>query len=232
MKKLTREDRRRRSQRRQLITYLLFLLLLLAWLLSYTVMTVEAEPGAAEAQETAVPAVYLGEPQDGRLPGDDTPATERCYLTEDEIEAAENEMIEAALLANATRLDDVTVTHYCTCSTCCGKSDGITASGLRATPGVTVAVDPSIIPLDVNTSATAARKLTITLTLKPDDDRQNIVVGVVAKSTLAPTNPVVTSLYVADQETIVEMVPQIPGQINLDGQEEEVAPVLKLIKNA
>lgn len=95
MKKLTREDRRRRSQRRQLITYLLFLLLLLAWLLSYTVMTVEAEPGAAEAQETAVPAVYLGEPQDGRLPGDDTPATERCYLTEDEIEAAENEMIEA-----------------------------------------------------------------------------------------------------------------------------------------
>lgn len=147
MKKLTREERRRRSQRRQLITYLLFLLLLLAWLLSYTVMTVEAEPGAAEAQETAVPAVYLGEPQDGRLPGDDTPATERCYLTEDEIEAAENEMIEAALLANATRLDDVTVTHYCTCSTCCGKSDGITASGLRATPGVTVAVDPSIIPL-------------------------------------------------------------------------------------
>ena len=41
-----------------------------------------------------------------------------------------------------------------------------------------------------------------------------------------------TSLYVADQETIVEMVPQIPGQINLDGQEEEAAPVLKLIKNA
>lgn len=140
MKKLTREERRRRSQRRQLITYLLFLLLLLAWLLSYTVMTVEAEPGAAEAQETAVPAVYLGEPQDGRLPGDDTPATERCYLTEDEIEAAENEMIEAALLANATRLDDVTVTHYCTCSTCCGKSDGITASGLRATPGGDVPV--------------------------------------------------------------------------------------------
>lgn len=141
MKKLTREERRRRSQRRlQLITYLLFLLLLLAWLLSYMAMTVEAGP-----QETAVEAPESA--RDGRLPGDDIPATTRCYMTEDEIEAAENEMIEAALLANATRLDGVTVTHYCPCAACCGKSDGITASGLRATPGVTVAVDPEIIPL-------------------------------------------------------------------------------------
>ena len=147
MKKLTREERRRRSQRRLMyITYLLFLLLLLAWLLSYMVMTAEAEPGAAEAQETAIPAVYLGEPQDGRLPGDDTPATERCYLTEGEL-ANENELIEAALLARSHKLEDVTVTHYCTCAKCCGKSDGITASGRRATPGVSVAVDPSIIPL-------------------------------------------------------------------------------------
>ena len=44
MKKLTREERRRRSQRWHLITYLLFLLLLLAWLGSYLIMTVEAEP--------------------------------------------------------------------------------------------------------------------------------------------------------------------------------------------
>lgn len=86
-------------------------------------------------------------PTDGSLPGDDVPALVRCAMTEEEIEAAENEMIEAALLAQATRLDDVTVTHYCTCVKCCGKSDGITASGLRATPGVTVAVDPDVIPL-------------------------------------------------------------------------------------
>lgn len=139
MKKLTREERRRRSQRRLMyITYLLFLLLLLAWLLSYMAMTVEAGPVQYKAEIIR---------DDGRLPGDDTPATTRCYMTEDEIEAAENEMIEAALLANATRLDGVTVTHYCPCAACCGKSDGITASGLRATPGVTVAVDPEIIPL-------------------------------------------------------------------------------------
>lgn len=93
MKKLTREERRRRSQRRQLITYLLFLLLLLAWLGSYLIMTVEAEP----------PAMYKPEPatQDGSLPGDDTPALVRCYLTEAEQEAAENELIEAALLSHA-----------------------------------------------------------------------------------------------------------------------------------
>ena len=84
--------------------------------------------------------------------------------------------------------------------------------------------------LDPNTSATAARKLTLTLTLKPDDTRQNIAVGVVAKSTLAATNPVTTTLYVADEETIVEMVPQVPGQLDMDGQEEGSAPMLKLIK--
>ena len=86
--------------------------------------------------------------------------------------------------------------------------------------------------LDPNTSATAKRKLTITLTLCPDDTRQNISVGVVAKSALASTNPVTTSLYVADEETIVEMVPQIPGQFGIDGAEEDAAPMLKLIKNA
>lgn len=62
-------------------------------------------------------------------------------------EDSENEKIEAALLARATRLEDVTVTHYCTCAKCCGWSTGITASGVQATPYVTVAVDPDVIPL-------------------------------------------------------------------------------------
>ena len=59
----------------------------------------------------------------------------------------ENEKIEAALLARATVIEDCTITHYDTCVECCGKADGITASGVRATPGVTVAVDPTVIPL-------------------------------------------------------------------------------------
>ena len=67
------------------------------------------------------------------------------------------------------------------------------------------------------TTAAAKRKLTITLELKPDDDRKTITVSCTAKSTLAPTNPVVTSLYVADEENVVEMVPQIHGQFGFDG---------------
>lgn len=142
MKKLTREERRRRSQRRlQLITYLLFLLLLLAWLGSYLIMTVEADR----------PAMHKPEPitKDGSLPGDDTPATTRCYLTGEEMEAAENELIEAALLARSHRLEDVTITFYC-CEErphICGTGTGITASGRRVTPYVSCAVDPDIIPL-------------------------------------------------------------------------------------
>lgn len=143
MKKLTREERRRRSQRRlQLITYLLFLLLLLAWLLSYMAMTVEAGP-----QETAVEAPESA--RDGRLPGDDIPATTRCYMTEDEIKATENELIEAALLARSHKLEDVTITFYC-CEEyphICGTGTGITASGRRVTPYVSCAVDPDFIPL-------------------------------------------------------------------------------------
>ena len=45
------------------------------------------------------------------------------------------------------KIEDVTVTHYCPCVACCGKDDGITASGRRAAPGISVAVDPDVIPL-------------------------------------------------------------------------------------
>jgi len=36
-------------------------------------------------------------------------------------------------------------TAYCSCVKCCGKSDGITASGVKVHPG-TLAVDPKVIP--------------------------------------------------------------------------------------
>ncbi len=141
-RRLTREEQKRQSNRRLMyITYLLFLLLLLAWLASYLVMTVEAEPAepAAKPSESA---------QDAYLPGDDTPATERCYLTEGELEN-ENELIEAALLNRSHKLEDVTITFYC-CEQyphICGTGNGITASGRRVTPYVSCAVDPDVIPL-------------------------------------------------------------------------------------
>ena len=38
------------------------------------------------------------------------------------------------------------LTSYCSCSKCCGKSDGITATGTKAKQGRTIAVDPKLIP--------------------------------------------------------------------------------------
>lgn len=40
----------------------------------------------------------------------------------------------------------VTATAYCACAECCGKTDGITATGTTATAGRTIAVDPNVIP--------------------------------------------------------------------------------------
>lgn len=41
---------------------------------------------------------------------------------------------------------EMIVTAYCPCKECCGKADGITATGTQATEGRTIAVDPEVIP--------------------------------------------------------------------------------------
>lgn len=38
------------------------------------------------------------------------------------------------------------ITYYCACKKCCGKDDGITASGAKVQEGVTVAADTSKLP--------------------------------------------------------------------------------------
>ena len=70
-------------------------------------------------------------------------------IVEEFHEDFENEKIEQTLLAKATRLDNVVVTHYCSelRPHICGTGDGITASGRQVTPYVSVAVDPTEIPL-------------------------------------------------------------------------------------
>ena len=89
--------------------------------------------------------------------------------------------------------------------------------------------------LDVNTKPTAKRKITLSIELTPDDDRQKIHVSVTAKSTLAPTTPVTTALYMTTdgngEMAVVEMVPQIPGQMSLDGSEQAVPKILKLVNS-
>ena len=85
--------------------------------------------------------------------------------------------------------------------------------------------------VDPNTKSTGPRKLVLTMIFRPDDERQIVDVTVSAKSTLQPTSPVKTSLYITE-DTAVELVPNIPGQLNLNGEEEGVAPVLRVIKSA
>ena len=40
----------------------------------------------------------------------------------------------------------VIATAYCPCVKCCGKSDGITATGVKAKANHTIAADPNILP--------------------------------------------------------------------------------------
>ena len=85
--------------------------------------------------------------------------------------------------------------------------------------------------MDPNTDPVAKRKIQITLELRPDADRSTVAVSCSVKSSLAPTYPVATMLYVASNDTVIEMTPQIPGQVNFDGDEQEAPAQLRLVSN-
>lgn len=137
-----RVDARRRERRlRRALTCL-------AAVLPASVLVTAIAASAAPAASAEAYADMETAVEDGRLPGDDIPATKPCcMLLDDTYDRPENDLIEAALLEKAQIIEDCTVTHYDCCVACCGKTDGITASGVQATPGVTVAVDPDVIPL-------------------------------------------------------------------------------------
>ena len=93
------------------------LIILLIFTIPVCVMTEKISAQAVEVSEvTEVPETIV----------------EQEYTTA----AAEREYIEVT----------ATLTAYCPCVKCCGKSDGITASGTQATAGRTVAVDTRLIP--------------------------------------------------------------------------------------
>ena len=137
-RKLTRQQRaqRRRFYRRTSAVFLILLLCLCSALWGMAAAkaidvpqeTLETVPMETPVEvESAAPAPAI-EPQ----------------------EDAENEQIEAALLARSHKIDNCTVTWY-TADTC-GKKPGdpaygITASGLPVVEHLTCAVDKSVIPL-------------------------------------------------------------------------------------
>ena len=87
--------------------------------------------------------------------------------------------------------------------------------------------------MDLNTSATAKRKVVVEITPQPDDERRVISVSAISKSTLAPTVPIKTALYMGVESTgelrVVEMTPNIPGQLSIAG---DIAPEPKILKLA
>ena len=61
---------------------------------------------------------------------------------------------------------------------------------------------------DPNTEAKTTRKITVTITLKPNEQRDFITTSITTKSTLAPTLGAVTALAVGKRN-------QIPGQMSM-----------------
>lgn len=86
--------------------------------------------------------------------------------------------------------------------------------------------------LDMNTEANVKRKVVLTVEMIPDDDRQVVSISASAKSKLAPVVSVGTSLVItADgngELVLKEVVPQVPGQIGMNGNEQETPKILKI----
>ena len=81
----------------------------------------------------------------------ETEATEITPLQEETITAdvdpLDSVIVEETTVESKKSLGVFKITAYCPCSKCCGKwADGITSTGVTATEGRTIAVDPSVIP--------------------------------------------------------------------------------------
>lgn len=71
-----------------------------------------------------------------------------------------------------------------------------------------------------NTDATAARKITVTITLKPNEARNFITTSMAVKTTLAPAVGIVTAMNMGKnlrtgEVEAVEVGNQIPGQMTM-----------------
>ncbi|MBR2080039.1 MAG: hypothetical protein IJ980_00190, partial [Oscillospiraceae bacterium] len=63
------------------------------------------------------------------------------------VNGVECELVPPSESIGAIPLGTFKVTHYAPTVECCGKADGISASGRKVVPYYSVAVDPNVIPL-------------------------------------------------------------------------------------
>lgn len=91
--------------------------------------------------------------------------------------------------------------------------------------------------MDPNTQATSPRTLTVTLKLIPNEQRTKVSVDYSHKLGFGKMLPLSTTLHaIPDGGTgemrLVEAVPQIPGQMAFDGDEQKRPVQLRIIKPA
>jgi len=103
--------------------------LLSIWLLSLLIVFMLTRLTVAEKEVETVKYITLTETEYLNL-----------YREAEQVE----EIIEDKLQIS---LGEYNVSAYCSCSQCCGKSDGITFSGEVATEGITIAADTRVHPI-------------------------------------------------------------------------------------
>ena len=84
---------------------------------------------------------------------------------------------------------------------------------------------------DLNTEAKKARTLTIEISMTPTDSRESMSVRVGVKSKLAPVKALDSTLLLGgteDDPVLMEYTPQVPGQRNFAGGEQEEPKMIRL----
>lgn len=83
---------------------------------------------------------------------------------------------------------------------------------------------------DPNTKATAKRSISITVTVSPNANRDVAGMALQVKSKLATAQPVENTIYLSWDDnglcTASEKVDQIPGQLDMDGNEAPIPNVV------
>lgn len=137
----TRNQRKRRKMR--------YAVLLATTVAAAAIAAILAAEARAEQEEdnSPPPEIVAQEPLKIELLPTVAETVERVEMPEMSYEEAR-----AVLLERMPKMEETILTHYCICQKCCGKTPehpayGITASGRKAEPYTSVAVDPKIIPL-------------------------------------------------------------------------------------
>lgn len=85
--------------------------------------------------------------------------------------------------------------------------------------------------LDLNTDAKKARTLTLEIGIVPTENRDSAAIKVSVKSKLVPVKALDSTLLLggtADEPIVMEYTPQVPGQRNLAGGEQDEPKMIRL----